>query len=84
MISYFYQEQEEFVEMFEKINFDNQDQKYKNLLQMQQRFIRANKSIIIEKAEKLYEYVVIKKDNFYMEKSCDLEKLIKEYKKFSL
>lgn len=58
------------------INFDDiEDVKYRNLLLAQNNFIQRNSIKILEKANKLYNWVIIDKKEFFVSISCDFRLL---------
>ncbi|MBB4406391.1 type III toxin-antitoxin system ToxN/AbiQ family toxin [Agrobacterium radiobacter] len=65
-----------------ELDIEAQDSKYKRLLYKQYEFIKANQTEIMGRAAKLYEHVVIKRTDFYVKISCDIPKLVDEYKNF--
>lgn len=65
-----------------ELDIDAQDDRYKQMLYRQYEFIKANRQEIIERASKLYEHVVIKRSPFFVKISCDIPKLVDEYKQF--
>ncbi|RVU33242.1 type III toxin-antitoxin system ToxN/AbiQ family toxin [Rheinheimera riviphila] len=68
----------------ELVEFDieAQEHRYKQMLHRQYEFIKANRQEIIERASKLYEHVVIKRTEFFVRISCDIPKLVDEYRNY--
>ncbi len=66
-----------------ELDIDAQDEMYKKMLYLQYEFIKSNRSEILTRATKLYEHIVNKRTDFFVRISCDLPKLIDEYKKFT-
>ena len=61
-----------------------EDVKYKNWLQMQNRFVRKYTDKIIERANEMYNIITKEKDSFFISISCNfklLEEKAREYKK---
>ncbi|RJP65768.1 MAG: type III toxin-antitoxin system ToxN/AbiQ family toxin [Comamonadaceae bacterium] len=65
-----------------ELDMGAQNERYKKLLHLQYEFIKANREEIIERAAKLYEHVVVKRSPFFVRVSCDIPKLVDEYKNF--
>ncbi|NGO62481.1 type III toxin-antitoxin system ToxN/AbiQ family toxin [Rhizobium daejeonense] len=65
-----------------ELDVASQEEKYRRMLHMQYEFIKANREEITARAAKLYEHVVIKRTGFYVKLSCDIPKLVDEYKNF--
>jgi protein AbiQ len=62
------------------LDLEAQADKYKKMLYLQFEFIKTNRDEIILRAQKLYEHVVVKRTNFYVRISCDIPRLVDEYK----
>lgn len=62
------------------INFGMCDQKYVDLLQAQFDFIKPNKENIVERANKLFDAVVNKKQPYLTSKCCNFQSLIDAYR----
>jgi hypothetical protein len=56
------------------------DQKYVDLLQAQFDFIKPNKENIVERANKLFDAVVNKKQPYLTSKCCNFQSLIDAYR----
>ncbi|KPY60997.1 type III toxin-antitoxin system ToxN/AbiQ family toxin [Pseudomonas amygdali] len=65
-----------------ELDIEAQDGRYKQMLYRQYEFIKANREEINDRAAKLYEHVVIKRSTFFVRISCDIPKLVDEYKNF--
>jgi len=65
-----------------QLDIEAQAAPYKRMLYLQYEFIKNNREEIIERATKLYEHVVIKRSGFFVKISCDLPKLVDEYKNY--
>lgn len=65
-----------------ELDIDTQEYRYKRMLYMQYEFIKINREEIVNRAAKLYEHVVIKRSAFFVKISCDIPKLVDEYKNF--
>ncbi|POZ53183.1 Endoribonuclease ToxN [Methylovulum psychrotolerans] len=65
-----------------ELDIDAQNASYKRMLYLQYEFIKSNRTEIIRRAGKLYEHVVINRSSFFVKISCDIPKLVDEYKKF--
>lgn len=68
--------------VIEELDIESQDPKYKRMLYLQYEFIKVNKEEIASRAQKLCEHVLVKKSEFYMRISCDISKLVSEYKHY--
>ena len=67
-----------------ELDIDAQEARYKRMLYLQFEFIKTKKTEIIDKAQRLHEAVVLKKEKFYCGISCNfslLEQQHKNYKK---
>lgn len=65
-----------------ELDMEAQDGGYKRMLYLQYEFIKTNRDEIIARAAKLYEHIVIKRSAFFVRVSCDIPKLVDEYKNF--
>lgn len=65
-----------------ELDIEAQAERYKRMLYLQYEFIKSHKTDIIDRARKLYEHVVIKRSEFFVRVSCDIPKLVDEYKHF--
>lgn len=65
-----------------ELDIEAQSDRYKRMLYLQYEFIKSNREEIIERAGKLYEHVVIKRSDFFVRISCDIPKLVDEYRHF--
>ena len=65
-----------------ELDIDAQGDRYKRMLYLQYEFIKNNREEIIARAAKLYEHIVIKRSPFFVKVSCDIPKLVDEYKNF--
>ena len=67
------------------INFNNvKNEKYKNLLIQQNSYIQINSDRIRKNADKLYKFVTVDKQDFFLNICCDFKKLeekCREYEK---
>ncbi len=60
-----------------------QDKKYRNLLIQQNNFIQLNTDKIRDMANKLYEFVIVDKKEFFIQLSCDFELLEQKSKEYA-
>lgn len=67
-----------------ELDIEAQADAYKRLLYKQYEYIKANRAEILSRAAKLYEHVVLKRTPFFVKISCDIPKLVDEYKKFAV
>ena len=65
-----------------ELDIDAQDESYRRMLYLQYEFIKQNKANIIFRAKKLYNYVVINRDSFFVKKSCNITQLVDVYNDF--
>lgn len=65
-----------------EVDLDTQVEPYKQMLQRQYAYIKANQAKIEALAGKLYQKVVIDKTPHYVNLSCDIPKLLNEYKNY--
>ena len=65
-----------------ELDVEAQEESYKKLVHLQYEYIKVNRREIIERAAKLYEHVVVKRTAFFVKISCDIPKLVDEYKNF--
>lgn len=66
-------------QVYTMIDFTACNQKYVDLLQAQFNFIKPNKEKITERASKLFDAVVIKKQPYLIPKCCNFQSLIDAY-----
>lgn len=59
------------------LEYDKQDEKYKDLISAEYRYINSNKEEIYKRAEKMYKLVTNNKDNFFKSIACNF-KLLEE------
>ncbi len=67
-----------------ELDIEAQADAYKRLLYKQYEYIKANRAEILSRAAKLYEHVVLKRTPFFVKISCDIPKLVDEYRKFGV
>lgn len=65
-----------------ELDVEAQEERYKRLLHLQYEFIKSSRQEITSRATKLYEHVVIKRSDFFVRISCDIPKLVDEYKNY--
>lgn len=65
-----------------ELDISAQPAKYQQMLQRQYDFIRPNQQEIMSRATKLHEHVVIKRSEFFVRVSCDISKLVDEYRNY--
>jgi len=65
-----------------ELDISAQQEPYKQMLHRQYEFIKANREEIIGRASKLYHHVVVKRSKFFVNISCDIPKLVDEYKNY--
>ncbi len=65
-----------------ELDIEAQNDKYKRMLNKQYEFIKAHRTEIMERAAKLYAHIVVKRTSFFVRISCDIPKLVDEYKNF--
>lgn len=69
--------------VIEELDIEAQPAKYKRMLYLQYEFIKSNKEEIASRAQKLCEHVLVKKSDFYLRISCDISKLVSEYRNYT-
>lgn len=65
------------IKAVELLNFDEQDEKYKDLISAEYRYINSHKEEIYKRANKIYRYITNGKRNFLKTISCNF-KLLEE------
>ncbi len=70
-------------EYLEYINFAEHYPKYRDLLESEYQYLKANRSTIIEQAQAIYEKVTVHKNPYLVETCVDFKKLEQKYIDFS-
>jgi len=65
-----------------ELDIEAQEEPYKKMLHRQYEFIKSKQEEVLGRAQKLYEHVVIKRSEFFVRVSCDIPKLVDEYKNY--
>ena len=66
------------------LEYNNLDNKYKNLISAEYRYINSNKKEVYKRSKKMYNMVTNNKKNFFKTIACDFKLLERKAKKYNM